>query len=250
MLRLANVCVGDRLRDVSVDFERGQRWVIVGPNGAGKSTLIKAALGLEPLSSGQVLLAGHDTGQMPRRQVAQACAWVPQHTDEASGFTGLELALMGRLAHVGPLGLTSPADAVRARELFASLHAAHLVDKSLAEASGGERRLAFLVRALMQAPKILFLDEPTAFLDLKFQLEALRRVRDLSATGLTSVVVLHDLNLAASFATHALLLKGGRVEHAGPSDTVFTAQNLSRLFEVDIARVGEGPPLFAVRSGP
>lgn len=250
MLRLTNACVGERLGEVSLLFEPGQRWVVLGPNGAGKSTLLKVAMGLWRPSRGTAALDDDDVSSLTRRQMARACAWVPQATDDAEGFTGLELALLGRLAHVGALGLTSTADRELAQQLFTSLSASHLVDKPLAQASGGERRLAFLVRALLQAPRFLFLDEPTAFLDLKFALETLRLVRERCERGLCAVVVLHDLNVAAQFATHAVLLKGGKVLHAGKAADVLTAPHLSALFEVDVSRVGTDEPTFAVKRAP
>jgi iron complex transport system ATP-binding protein len=235
------------LHGVSLDVEPGQLWALLGPNGAGKSTVVKVALGLLP-AEGEIRACGFNPRGVPRAQLARQVAWVPQNpADEGAAFTGLELALMGRSPHLGSWGLPSESDVERAHEALKELGVDHLANRPLTQASGGERRLVWLARALVQAPELLLLDEPTAFLDVRHQLAVLRHVRQRVEVGLAAVAVLHDVNQAAAWATHALLLKGGRVQAAGPAGEVLTAERLSALYEVQVEAVSsQGRTFFAL----
>lgn len=225
------------LHGVSLDVAPGQLWALLGPNGAGKSTVVKVALGLLP-SEGTVRACGVDPRTAPRAELAKKAAWVPQQpAEEGSAFTGLELALMGRAPHLGAWGLPGAADAQRALTALTELGVGHLADRALTDASGGERRLVWLARALVQSPQLLLLDEPTAFLDAKHQVAVLKHVRARVDGGLAALAVLHDVNQAAAWATHALLLKGGRVQAAGPARDVLTAEALAGLYGVGVDAV-------------
>ena len=238
------------LRGVGLEAEAGQLWAVLGPNGAGKTTLLKVALGLLAPSRGVVRLEGVPLAQRERADVARRLGWVPQHGAEVD-FTGLELALMGAAPRLGTWGLPSQADVEAARAALAEAGVAHLADRPLQHASGGERRMAWLARALVQQPRVLLLDEPTAFLDLRHQVDVLARVRARVDRGLCAVAVLHDVNLAASFATHALLLKGGAALAQGPLGEVLTAERLSALFDVPVERGAVGhQAVFAAQVRP
>ena len=250
MLRLVSVTAGYGatvvLHQVSLDVQPGQLWALLGPNGAGKSTVVKVALGMLP-SSGETRACGLDPRSVPRSALAKQVAWVPQTpAEEGAAFTGLELALMGRSPHLGAWGLPSAGDVERARTALKELGVEHLADRPLTEASGGERRLVWLARALVQTPQLLLLDEPTAFLDVRHQVAVLRHVRARVDAGLAALAVLHDVNQAAAWATHALLLKGGRVQAAGRAAEVLTAQSLTALYEVPVDAVAANGRTFFV----
>ncbi len=241
VLTLAGVSAGYAaqrvLHGVSLEVEPRQLWALLGPNGAGKSTAVKVALGLLP-SDGTVRACGLDPRTANRMELAKSVAWVPQSpADEGAAFTGLELALMGRAPHLGAWGLPTEGDVARARGVMAELGVAELANRVLTEASGGERRLVWLARALVQAPQLLLLDEPTAFLDVRHQLAVLKYVRAKVDAGLAAVAVLHDVNQAAAWATHAMLLKDGRVQAAGPAAEVLTGERLRALYDVEVASV-------------
>jgi iron complex transport system ATP-binding protein len=238
------------LHGVSLDVEPGQLWALLGPNGAGKSTVVKVALGLLP-ALGEVRACGVDPRVGARRELAKQVAWVPQTpADEGAAFTGLELALMGRSPHLGAWGLPSASDTQCALAALEALSVGHLANRPLTEASGGERRLVWLARALVQAPQLLLLDEPTAFLDVRHQIAVLRHVRRRVDEGLAALAVLHDVNQAAAWATHALLLKAGRVQAAGPAGEVLTSERLTALYEVSIEAVAaSGRTFFAQTAG-
>ncbi len=239
------------LRDVTFTVQPKELWAVLGPNGAGKSTLLRTALGLHPTAGGELSLFGRPAPGWPRAELAQKVAWVPQHFEPVFGFTGLELVVMGRSPHLGALGLPSSRDLTTAREAMAALDVAYLADRPASEMSGGELRLLILARALVQAPRLLLLDEPTAFLDLRHQVECLRLVQQRVREGLGAVAVLHDVNLAASFADKVLLLRDGKVVAKGPPREVLTAGALESLYGIPmlVGRSADGQDVFTPRGG-
>jgi iron complex transport system ATP-binding protein len=224
------------IEGVSFEVKAGEAWVVLGPNGAGKSTLMRAAMGLVRPSAGTVQVCGQSVAAMSARALAQLAAWVPQTMDDDTGFTGLELVLMGRAPHLGAWGVAGAHDESKALEVMKSLGVEHLATRPLSEVSGGERRRVWLARALVQAPKLLVLDEPTAFLDVRHQVETLQLVKSRLREGLGVFAVLHDVNLTAQVATHVLLMKDGKTVAQGPVVEVLTAERLSSLFDVRIER--------------
>ncbi len=249
-LSLASVTAGygakPVLHSVSLEVAPGQLWALLGPNGAGKSTVVKAALGLLAVK-GTVTTCGLNPADEGRTALAKQVAWVPQSpAEDGSAFTGLELALMGRAPHLGAWGLPSASDVARAQAALAELGVAHLANRPLTEASGGERRLVWLARAFVQAPQLLLLDEPTAFLDVRHQVSVLRHVRTRVDAGLAALAVLHDVNQAAAWATHAMLLKDGSVKAAGPAREVLTKDALTALYEVPVEEVASNGRTFFV----
>lgn len=235
------------VQDLSLTIRAGEAWVVLGPNGAGKSTLVRVVMGLLPAARGAVAAAGLALPGPTPRELSKRVAWVPQLMDDDSGFTGLELVLMGRAPHLSTWGVAGTADEARAREVMRELGVEHLAHRPLAEVSGGERRRVWLARALVQSPQLLVLDEPTAFLDVRHQVETLRAVQRRLAGGLGVLAVLHDVNLAAHVATHALLLKDGRAFAQGPVASVLTAERLSALFEIPMRLATAEEPVWAPR---
>ena len=238
------------LRGVDFAVRAGELWAVLGPNGTGKSTLLRGVLGLLPWTRGAVRLLGRERPAWDARELARRVAWVPQGFEPAEGFSGLELVLMGRSPHLGLWGLTSERDVALARAALEELGVGHLADRSGEAMSGGERRMVLLARGLVQEPSLLLLDEPTAFLDVAHQVGALNRVRARVEAGLGAVAVLHDVNLAAAFATHALLLRDGQVLAQGPVDTVLERERLEVLYglPLEMAQAPSGARLFAPRA--
>lgn len=239
------------LRGVDCEVRAGELWAVLGPNGTGKSTLLRAILGVAAWSRGGVRLLGRERADWEPRALARRVAWVPQTVEHTEGFRGLELVLMGRSPHLGLWGLTSERDVALARAVMEELGVAHLADRSGEALSGGERRMLLLARGLVQGPELLLLDEPTAFLDVAHQVGALERVRArVDADGLGAVAVLHDVNLAAAFATHVLLLRDGRVLASGRVDEVLERERLEALYDLpmEMAVAPSGARLFAPRA--
>jgi iron complex transport system ATP-binding protein len=238
------------LQGVDFAVRSGELWAVLGPNGTGKSTLLRAVLGVLPWTRGVVRLLGRERQEWEPRELARRVAWVPQTFEPVEGFSGMELVLMGRSPHLGLWGLTSEKDIALARQVLEELGVAYLAQRPGEALSGGERRMLLLARGLVQEPALLLLDEPTAFLDVAHQVGALARVRARVEAGLGAVAVLHDVNLAAAFATHALLLRDGRVLAQGPVEAVLEREQLEALYglPMEMALAPSGARLFAPRA--
>ena len=236
-----------------MDFEAdaGSLTAILGPNGAGKSTLLRALAGLLPFQ-GEVLLSGVALASLQRRQVARSIAVVAQDPPADAPFTVLELVLMGRAPHLGRFALESERDLAVAEQAMRDADVLELADRPIDALSGGERRRAFLARALAQEPRALLLDEPTAFLDLGHQAKVLTHAAALARRGLCVLAVLHDPNLAVTFADRAALLKDGRLVACGEAREVLKGDALEALYGAKLlatsGKNGEGPFFASVKA--
>jgi iron complex transport system ATP-binding protein len=222
------------IRDVSVRIQRGSFTGVIGPNGCGKTTLLKLLAGVLAPDSGSVELDGHALTSLSRRQAARRIAVVPQETHPAFEYTVLEMALMGRHPHLGPLQLEGPNDLAIAYESLHATGTAHLTERSYMTLSGGEKQRVVVASALTQTPEVLLLDEPTASLDLGFQLEIGLLLRRLNQErSATMVMATHDLNLAASLCDTLVLMRDGRVLASGNTTDVLTSTTVRQLYDVE-----------------
>ncbi|HXW83695.1 MAG TPA: ABC transporter ATP-binding protein, partial [Candidatus Binataceae bacterium] len=195
------------LNGVSLEVAPGELLAIVGPNGAGKSTLLRVLGGTLAPSAGAVEVLGSPLDKYDRREFARAVATVAQESTVAFPFTVLEIVLMGRAPHLGAWRFESARDLAIGRRALAAFDILQLAARHLGELSGGERKLVFLARAMAQEPRVVLLDEPTAFLDLRHVNAILARFRELAAERRLAIIAsMHDLNAAALYADSVLLL--------------------------------------------
>jgi iron complex transport system ATP-binding protein len=224
------------LSDVSFSARTGEFVGLLGPNGAGKSTLVRLVAGLRAPAGGTVRLAGLDPFAAPRRTVANVCALVPQEPQVAWPFTVREAVMMGRAPRQGLFALPTRFDHGAVEGALRACDLLHLADRRLDALSGGERRRVFFARALAQEPRVLLLDEPTAFLDLGHQVAAMRMAQVAARGGLCVVAVLHDLNLAAAACDRVVILDRGRVVAEGAPAAVLTAERVREVWGVPVWR--------------
>jgi len=219
---------------VSLAVPRGSFTGLLGPNGCGKTTLLKLMAGVLRPESGTVTLEGRVLADLPRRTAARHVAVVPQDTHPAFDYTALEIVLMGRHPHLRPTQLEGPADLAIAHRSLDSTGTLHLADRPFNSLSGGERQRVVIASALAQQPDVLLLDEPTASLDLGYQLEVASLLRRLSREhDVTMVMATHDLNLAASMCDALALLRGGRLLRHGPTADVLSRSAVRELYDVE-----------------
>jgi iron complex transport system ATP-binding protein len=222
------------LADVSVAIPPGSLTGLLGPNGCGKTTLLKLLCGVLQPHAGAVALDDQPLASFTRRELARHIAVVPQETHPAFDYTAMEMVLMGRHPHLGAFQLEGPADFAIARESLTVTGTAHLADRNNMTLSGGEKQRVIIAGALAQATELLLLDEPTASLDLGYQLEiALLLARLNRERGVTMVLATHDLNLAASLCDRLVVMRGGRVLAQGPTADVLTGAMVRQLYDVD-----------------
>lgn len=225
--------------DVSLDVAAGALVGLLGPNGSGKTTLLKILAGILTPDHGTVSLDGQELSTMPARERARRIAVVPQETHLAFDYSVLEIALMGRYPHLGPFEVEGPDDLAAAAAGLDATGTAHLADRPFQNLSGGEKQRVVIASALAQlgdreSSRVLFLDEPTASLDLKYQLEVAALVRRLhDRQHVTIVLSTHDLRFAASICTDIVMLSSGRVLAQGPPREVLTKDAIARLYDID-----------------
>lgn len=228
---------GDRafaLSTLSLTIERGSLTGLLGPNGCGKTTLLKLMSGvLQPLE-GTINIDGRSMSAMPRRELARKVAVVPQETHPAFDYTVLEMVLMGRHPHLGTFQLEGPTDYAIAHDALVATGTAHLAARPYMTLSGGEKQRVVIASALAQQPDVLLLDEPTASLDLTYQMEVATLLTRLNRDrGVTMVLATHDLNLAASLCDALVLMRDGRVLTHGATGDVLTESAVRQLYGVD-----------------
>ncbi len=223
---------------VDARFEAGTLTAVVGPNGCGKSTLLRTLAHLQPSLGGTITLDGADLAGRKPRELAKRVAFLPQAPLVPAGVTVRQLVAYGRHPHQGLLGTVRAGDATAVDDAIAATDLGPLADRLVDHLSGGERQRAWVAMTLAQRTGVLLLDEPTTYLDIRYQLDVLRLVRALvDDQGLTVVVVLHDLNQAAGFADQLLLLAGGGVVAAGTPAEVLTAEHVLAAFAVPVSVV-------------
>lgn len=227
---------GRGLAGVSFAAARGECVGVVGPNTAGKSTLLRVLSKVLRPQHGAVLIHGRDIASVARLALAREVAVVPQEFAVAFPFCVRDVVLMGRYPHA-PGGAWGDRDRTVARMAMQTTGIADLADRRMDELSGGERQLVSLARALAQEPSVLLLDEPTAHLDLRHQRDMVDIIfAARTDRARTTIVVSHDLNLAAEHCDRLLLLADGAVQAFGPPEEVMTARQIERAYgcSVDI----------------
>jgi ABC-type cobalamin/Fe3+-siderophores transport system ATPase subunit len=216
----------------------GERLAIVGPNGAGKSTLLRALTGMLTARQGSVRLSGDPIASIDRRAVARTIAVVPELTDLPFAMPVEEVVALGRLPHEPPFTGLRPSDVAAVDSAIERVGIADLRRSDVRELSMGERQLVFIAVALAQAAPILVLDEPTAHLDIRHQVEVMELLVELNRRdGATVVAVLHDLALAAHFFPRVVVMNHGRIVADGPPDDVLDVARIRDVFGVDPALV-------------
>ena len=208
--------------------------VIVGPNASGKSTLLRGMARLLKPDAGRVVLDGRDIRSLDTKVLARWLGLLPQQPTAPEGITVGDLVGRGRFPHQGWLRQWSAADDAAVALALAETGTADLVDRRVEELSGGQRQRVWIAMVLAQEPDILLLDEPTTFLDVRHQVEVLDLLHDLNrARGTTTVMVLHDLNLAARYADDIVVMSRGSVIAHGPPAAVLTAEIVAAAFGME-----------------
>lgn len=238
------------LREVDLHVSEGEMVGVLGPNGSGKSTLLRIMGGMAGPRKGRVLMGGKDLSKLKRRSIAREIAAVSQEQHFRFDFTALEVVLMGRFPHMGRFEFESQRDLEIAQGTLDATGTLGLANRSIHALSGGEKQRVLIARALAQEPRLILLDEPTSFLDLKHKRDIFRLVSSLSRErGLSVVLVSHDIDLAARHCQRLVLLRNGGVCVAGKPDEVLTAANLELVYDCPVL-VDHHPVTGAPRVSP
>jgi iron complex transport system ATP-binding protein len=228
-----SICSG-----LNLQLGTGQFWGLLGPNGIGKTTLLKCMAGLSPPDSGDVLLENQAIDKLPRRLIARLLGMLQQHTVYVFDAGVLETAMTGRHPHLTYWEREGPEDKQKALDAIRIVDLEGFETRSVTRLSGGEaRRLAF-ASLIVQEPDILLLDEPTNHLDMKHQIRIMDQVeKQVSQEQRCAMVALHDVNLAARYCSHILMLFGDGDWRAGPATELLSQDKLERLYQCPVEMV-------------
>ena len=228
-----SICSG-----LNLQLGTGQFWGPLGPNGIGKTTLLKCMAGLSPPDSGDVLLENQAIDKLPRRLIARLLGMLQQHTVYVFDAGVLETAMTGRHPHLTYWEREGPEDKQKALDAIRIVDLEGFETRSVTRLSGGEaRRLAF-ASLIVQEPDILLLDEPTNHLDMKHQIRIMDQVeKQVSQEQRCAMVALHDVNLAARYCSHILMLFGDGDWQAGPATELLSQDKLERLYQCPVEMV-------------
>ncbi|MFP4478640.1 MAG: ABC transporter ATP-binding protein [Candidatus Izemoplasmatales bacterium] len=223
------------VEDLTMNIEKGSITTIIGPNGCGKSTLLKAMSRiLEPLQ-GHILLDGKDLFSVPTKEIAKQLAFLPQSQDILNGLSVFELISYGRYPYQKGIGKLTADDLAAIYNAMKMTHVMDLKDRPIDQLSGGQRQRVWIAMSLAQETDMIFLDEPTTYLDIAHQLDILHLLEKLNKeTNKTIVMVLHDINQAAYFSDYVIALKDGEIIKSGVGEDVITKKIIQDVFQVDV----------------
>lgn len=220
--------------ELDLDIPAGKVTTLIGSNGSGKSTILKTLCRILSPESGYVYLDGEAIHKMPTKLVAQKLALLPQGAQTPSGITVNDLVEYGRFPYRSSFGGLSAQDREIVLWALASTNMTELSRREMDQLSGGQQQRAWIAMALAQKTELLFLDEPTTYLDISYQLDILYLLRRLNQeNGVTVVMVLHDLNHAIMFSDYLIAIKDGRLYASGAPVEIITPQTLREVFDVE-----------------
>ncbi|GAA1670117.1 ABC transporter [Citricoccus zhacaiensis] len=220
------------LSGLDLQIPDGELTVIVGPNACGKSTLLRSMARLLQPASGRIVLDGQDIRRWPTKEVARRVGLLPQSSVAPEGITVADLVARGRYPHQSLLSGWSTEDERAVNEAMTATDITSLAARHVDELSGGQRQRVWIAMVLAQQTPLILLDEPTTFLDIAHQLEVLDLVAALRSEGRTVVAVLHEINMAARYATHLIAMRSGAVVAQGPPADILTEGLVHEVFGV------------------
>jgi len=221
------------IRDIDICIKKGEILTLIGPNGAGKSTILKSIAGQLKLLGGAVCLDQKSLAEMKREELAKEMSVVFTHKPGTELMTCEDVAATGRYPYTGRLGILSKEDWKIVREAMDLVHVTELAGEDFHKISDGQKQRVMLARAICQEPEFLILDEPTSYLDIKYKLEFLSLLLKLrEQKGITVVMSLHELELAARVSDRILCVKGEYIDKFGTPEEIFQTGYISSLFDV------------------
>jgi len=238
------------LDGVQFEAQRGEFLGLIGPNGSGKTTLLRCINGLLKPQLGTIFLEGRAVAKMRISEVAQICAGVPTDIPEDFNISVEEYIALGRYPHIENLWWEGEKDEKQVEEAIKTFELEGLRRRKLFEVSSGEKERVLLAKAVVQEPRIMLVDEPSAHLDLKYKLEVMEQLYELSRKGITVVCASHDINLLIKYCDRVIIMKKGKIITCGKPHDVMTEQLIRDVYEVEAVVMRDGDEIYAVAKRP
>lgn len=219
------------LQHISFEAGDGDMLAIIGQNGSGKSTLLKCISRILPIQEGALEINGIPLHSVSASRLARWIAYIPQSEETVNGITVFDTVLLGRKPYIHSHPSSTDMDLVA--RLLNRLELEQVAMRPVNTLSGGQQQRVFIARALAQQPSILLLDEPIANLDINHQMKVMKLLQQLAQEGMTIIITIHDINMAARFCNKALMLKQGKVFASG-LQTVYTPENIENLYDIQV----------------
>jgi len=240
-----NPC-GRTLKDITISARKGQLIGIVGPNGCGKTTFMRCINKVLKPQEGAIYIDGKDLDRLRMMEVAKLCANIPADVPDDFHLSVEEFVSLGRYPYVTGIWWEGEKDVRLVREAMEAYHVTHLKDRKLAELSSGEKARVLLAKGAVQQPKILLADEPSAHLDLKFKLQVMQALKDLSRQGVTVITASHDINLIAKYADMVIIISDGGIISYGTPDEVIPEEIIRAVYGVEVMLFKEKGEIFVI----
>ena len=231
------------LKNITREIPKGEFAAIVGPNGSGKSTLMRCIDGILKPRKGTVFVENEDIHHFDRHARARTFGYVPQEARNTPPATVFDTVMMGRKPYIG--WSAKEQDKSITAQIIKQLNMEDIAMKDVNKLSGGQRQRVFIARALAQQPNILLMDEPTANLDLRHQLEVLKLLQNVTKENITTLVAIHDLNLAAQYCSTFIMLKEGKIFASGGKE-ILTRENIENLYNIRVNIFHDNENVFFV----
>jgi len=238
------------LDGVRFEARPGEFLGLIGPNGSGKTTLLRCINGLLKPQRGAIFLEGKQVSKMKLAEIAQVCAGVPTDIPDDFNISVEEYVYLGRYPHIQNLWWEEKEDEEQVEKAIECFELEHLRRRKLFEVSSGEKERVLLAKAVVQEPKIMLVDEPSAHLDLKFKLEVMERLHELSRQGITVIVASHDINLLIKYCDRVIIMKEGHIVKCGSPHDVMTAELIRDVYEVEAVVMKVDGEIYAVPKRP
>jgi ABC-type cobalamin/Fe3+-siderophores transport system ATPase subunit len=240
MIKLHNITAGynrvEIIKNINMDFEEGSITSIIGKNGCGKTTLLRTASNLLKPFRGEITIGGQDISRIPNKELAKKVSFLPQFRT-VPNITVHNLVMHGRYPYLGFSRTPQRRDKEIVKKAIEHMSLDNLINKNVHELSGGQRQKVYLAMILAQDTDIIFLDEPTTYLDINHQLEILEVIKNLKHMGKTIIMVLHDLNSALSCSDRICLMDRGEIVIHDTPQAVFESREIDRIFKITSSRV-------------
>jgi len=240
MVELKNLSAGyDRkeiLHDITLSFEPGKVTAIIGPNGCGKSTLLKTVIGINKKMGGGITVDKTPTESLSPRELAQKIAYLPQ-SRATPDITVLRMVMHGRFAYLDYPRRYRQQDIKAAENALEWVGLSEYKHHNMASLSGGMQQNAYIAMALAQDAPTVLMDEPTAYLDIANRIQTMKLAKRLASDGKAVVMVLHDLDMAMSYADSIAVMSGGRIAKHGTPDDIFESKAIDKVFDIKLCRI-------------